>query len=392
MIFLGACGIICEYDPFHTGHAYQISEVKRLLGSEVVCAMSGSFTQRACPSCMDKEKRASNAVKNGADVVLEIPFPFSSLSANGFAKAGVTILANSAMCSHIAFGSESADLALLSETAKILSDGGFEKKLRAFQKSNPSLSYARARCILISDLYGEKYARLLEAPNDILAVEYLRANLELGSPLIPVAIKRTTQRTGRNDRFASSSYIRNAVLQNKSGKIISEMPCENVSDNVNEISQFLPYEVSLEDFYTDNSLFEKIMQVCIMTKNPKELEGLAEIPRGSGYALVKNAYECETFSEFLKMLSTKSYTNAKIRRMVLFGFAGVGANFLKDAPLYTQLLAYSDKGRALLAKTRKNRKIIVASKISNIKHSQGAFCQYTQARRMEEILKKCRSK
>ena len=141
--FSKGTGIVCEYNPFHNGHAYQIRKLKEMGAKFIVCAMSGNFVQRAEPSFQDKIIRAENAVKNGADIVLEIPFPFSSMSAEGFAMAGVSILENSGLCSSFGFGSECADEEKLSKVAKVL-DKSFHKKVLELQKTNPSLAYTFA--------------------------------------------------------------------------------------------------------------------------------------------------------------------------------------------------------------------------------------------------------
>ena len=112
-----ACGVVCEYNPFHNGHAYQLKQIREILHLPVVCAMSGTFVQRAEPACMPKAARAACAAKHGASLVLELPFPYSCFTAEKFAEAGVRLLGQSGLCSHLAFGSECADSGLLSALA-----------------------------------------------------------------------------------------------------------------------------------------------------------------------------------------------------------------------------------------------------------------------------------
>ena len=376
---MNVCGVICEYNPFHTGHAYQINQIKKL-GMDVVCVMSGDFTQRAEGVCRDKLLRAGDAVRNGADIVLELPFPFSCLGAEGFARAGVQILADSGLCTHIAFGSECADLELLTSIANAL-DKSFTEKIRAFQKGNPSVSFAEARSFLIRACLGDKAASVLENPNDILAVEYLRANAALGNPLVPIAIKRTTPRGGLDESFASSSYIRKKLALAAKDKA-DEIP--------RDIKDFLPYSASMSEFFTDDAAFEVARRVSLMTKSASELSEIAEVPTGAGYTIIKSAVMSDSEEEMKKMLSSKCFTDAKIRRMLLFSFFGVTKSDAAERPGYTTLLSFSARGRELLAMTKKKRRIIVASRISHIKKSKIAFKQYAAARRAGEVLKKCR--
>ena len=376
---MNVCGVICEYNPFHTGHAYQINQIKKL-GFDVVCVMSGDFTQRAEGACRDKLLRAEDAVQNGADIVLELPFPFSCLGAEGFARAGVQILADSGLCTHMAFGSECADLELLTSIADVL-DKSFAEKIRAFQKENPSVSFAEARSLLVRDCLGDRAASVLENPNDILAVEYLKANATLGNPLVPIAIKRSTPRSGFDGSFASSSYIRKKLF----------LAAKNNADEIpNDIKDYLPYNATMSEFFTDESAFEFARRVSLMTKSASELSEIAEVPIGASYTIIKSAVTADSEEEMRKMLSSKCFTDAKIRRMLLFSFFGVTKNDAAERPRYTFLLSFGARGRELLAMTKKKRRIIVASRISHIKKSKSAFKQYAAARRAGEVLKKCR--
>ncbi len=369
---MNSCGIICEYDPLHTGHAYQISQVREQLCASVVCAMSGNFVQRAKSACMDKRVRADNAVKCGADVVLEIPFPFSSLSANGFAAAGVEILAKSRLCTHIAFGSECADTELLSETAQILMQPQFSQMIKNEQRQDPSQSYARARSTVLRDSYGEQYAKVLESPNDILAVEYIRANIALGSPLLLFAVKRSTPRGGKDSTFASSSYIREIL---KSG-------------NVDEIKHFLPYDADVRNFDFDEVLLEKIMHANLCVKKPKDLVEVCEISHDGAYALVKSARTAQSYDELTKLLASKSYTDAKVRRMILFAFFSVPKKYFKELPAYTNVLAYSENGQKMLGETRKDREIVFSSNMPALRSNRIALEQFELAQKAESILQK----
>lgn len=383
---MGACGIICEYNPFHNGHAYQIQTIKSDYCENVVCVMSGNFTQRAEPACQDKSVRAQNAVANGADIVIELPFPFSSLSAEGFANAGVKIMAESGMCSHIAFGSECGEIKLLSDIAQILDDSFFEK-VKKYQSDDPKLSFARARCELIELMYGKEYADVLRSPNDILAVEYLRANNAIGKPLMPIALKRDTPMDGRDENFASASYIRDilkTVLEDCRGMDKSSFPASALKD--------MPENVSLDTLCFDNRYFQSALQISLMLKNPSELEHIAEVSKGAEHSIVINALSGASYEKMCESMSSKSFTDAKVRRMLLFSFLGIDRSFMKCDPLYTYVLSYNERGKALLRNSRENRRIIIASCVSNIKASEYAFKQYLIAKRAEEVLKKCRLK
>lgn len=367
--FSKGTGIVCEYNPFHNGHAYQINALKEQGAGFIVCAMSGGFVQRGEPAFQKKEVRAKNAVDNGADIVLEIPFPFSSLGAEGFARAGISVLEGSGLCSSFGFGSECADVERLSRVARLL-DGDFHKRVIELQKKNPNLSYAASRERLIEEALGREYADIVTRPNDILAVEYIKAN----KSLCPIAVKRETPRGGFDENFASSSYIRKNIFDREAGEFARKN---------------MPEGCSLSGITADFGPFCNYLHISLMQKSPSELSDIAEVASGSEHSIIKNALKAENYDGLCRLLASKTLTDARIRRMLLFSLFGVTKQMAKQTPLYTQVLAASEKGRKMLKQYADDRKIIVASRIAEIKQSEEAFLQYSFARRAEEVLERC---
>lgn len=363
-------GIICEYNPFHKGHAFQISAVKKEHDTFVVCAMSGDFVQRAECAFQDKTVRAKNAVENGADIVLEIPFPFSSLGAEGFAKAGVAILERSGLCSHIAFGSECADVSKLQKIANLI-NSDFNKLVFEKQKETKNISFATVRENMVKEMLGEEYSSILKNPNDILAVEYLRACTKL----LPRAIKRTTPREGFDENFSSSGYIRSIY--------------SDPEKRVCAISA-MPKNARLEEIFGNDAPFYNHLLLSLMQKTPNDLSNIAEVPKGCEYSIIKNALKAQNFEDLCHNLSSKTLTDSKIRRMLLFSFFGVTKDMASQRPLYTRVLASSDLGKKMLKRYELDREIIVASRIADIKHNALAKEQYDFSRRCSEVLSKCR--
>ena len=368
--FVKGTGIVCEYNPFHNGHKYQIEKIKSMGASVVVCAMSGDFTQRGEPAFQDKHIRAENAVRNGADIVLEIPFPFSSMSAEGFAKSGISVLENSGLCDSFAFGSECADVEKLQKIADALTPA-FHKEVIALQKNEPNLSYASAREKLVCRTLGNEFANILKNPNDILGIEYLKAN----KSLVPIAIKRQTPRGGYDDNFVSSSYIRNNLF------------CEETRTVA---TNGLPKENCLDGICKNESEFRHYMLVSLMQKTPLLLSDISEVPRGCEHSIIKNAIKAESFEELCGLLASKTLTDAKIRRMLLFSVFGVTKEMARSTPLYTEVLAASEKGHKMLKKYTDDRRIIVASRVAEIKKDKAAKEQYDFARLAAEVVDKCR--
>ncbi len=206
---MNICGIVCEFNPFHNGHRYLIDECRRAFGAEsaVVCVMSGDFVQRGENALFLKHDRARAAVAGGADLVLELPLPWCMAPAETFARGAVGLLGATGIVTRLCFGSESGDLPMLRSTARILLRPETDERIR--RELETGCAYAAARQRALEAMGGAGAA--LTQPNDILAVEYLKA-LELQAlPLEPFAVARRgacRADAGRRRRRGSSDERR----------------------------------------------------------------------------------------------------------------------------------------------------------------------------------------
>ncbi|MEG0377612.1 MAG: nucleotidyltransferase family protein, partial [Eubacterium sp.] len=207
--------IICEYNPFHNGHAYQIKAGKTDTGStHTLALMSGSIVQRGSFALSDKWLRAQTALLSGADLVCELPYAYAAQSAEYFAGGAIKILNALNCCDFLSFGSESGNLDSLRKIAGILAHEppDFQKVLK--DALNTGVSFPKARTIAFEALYGEHFSSYLREPNNILGIEYLKALLRTNSPITPVTIKR--QGSGYHEQAiktttASASAIRKQI-------------------------------------------------------------------------------------------------------------------------------------------------------------------------------------
>ena len=204
-------GIVCEYNPFHKGHEYQIAKSRELLGEDaaVVCVMSGDFVQRGEAALFSKYARAEAACRCGADLVAELPLPWAVSSAEGFARGAVSILAGLG-AEFISFGSESGNTVELEKIADCLLDTTMHDKIKAEMDRDASLSYASARQKALFKTIGATSA-LISEPNNILAVEYIKAIKELGLNLKPMTVRREGvlhDAPEKSGGFASASELR----------------------------------------------------------------------------------------------------------------------------------------------------------------------------------------
>ncbi|MBP8641169.1 MAG: nucleotidyltransferase family protein, partial [Oscillospiraceae bacterium] len=201
-------GIVAEYNPFHNGHKLHIEESKKSISRETatVCVMSGDYVQRGEAAIFSKYARAEAAVRGGADLVLELPLPWALSSAEGFARGAVGLLGSLNCIDYLSFGSECGDMAILNSLATALLDPNFDVEIREELKSG--ISYAAARQATLSKSIGG-LADYLETPNNILAVEYLKAIYNQRLKIEPITIKRIG--AGHDEQGGSASDIRSML-------------------------------------------------------------------------------------------------------------------------------------------------------------------------------------
>ena len=206
-------GIAAEYNPFHRGHACQLSACRRMLGEDAVFAavMSGDFVQRGEAAMFSKFARAEAACRAGADLVVELPLPWSLASAEGFA-AGAVSLMQALRADAVSFGAETGNPEELEELAELFCRPGFHEQVCERMKQHPNRSFPAARQALAEELLGRKLPAL-QQPNCILAVEYLKAIRQIGRPLRPLAVRREGSRHDDPDAsdMPSAAFLRGEI-------------------------------------------------------------------------------------------------------------------------------------------------------------------------------------
>ena len=342
--------IICEYNPFHNGHKYQIDKIREAFpDSTIVAVMSGNVTQRAELAMLDKHTRAQVAVSMGVNAVFELPYPFSASSAELFALAGVKI-ADKIGAQYLSFGSESNDLKYLADIAEAIESDAFEKKIQELI-SNKSISYISAKEAAL-----EAMGKCLPSKsNDMLAVEYLRAIKKVGSGIIPLPIKR--EGADYNDTSLAQTMSASAIRKffYEQNKLLS-MPDKAVSI----VKEQIENGNYLDKQRADDFLFRH----TLMT-NPKEFDTVFDTPDGCGYFISHLAQSSASAEEFFSGLSSKTYTSSRLRRLVMYLATGV-REFPRDE-IFTTLLACDEKGRALIKSIRKENKISILTKQADVK-------------------------
>ena len=341
-----ATGIIAEYNPFHNGHLYQLREATRLTGQPVVVAMSASFMQRGEPACLSKWLRARLAVENGAALVLELPTAFSLRSAQFFASGGVQLLAATGSVNTLSCGVESPELDFGALAQRITSDAA-QGRIRSLLSQGKS--YAAACAAVLSEAQQEAGVTAMQAssnegkdfagltkPNDILALEYVKA-LQ-ATDIKPLFIERRGD--GYNDReisgtMSSATAIRQALNNSNDGwqQAVPASVRQALLDNAPGYDAALLWQLLRYKL--------RLMSVDAIADTCQCSEGLEN--------LLKDAAACPSFAEALQLCTSKRYTTSRIRRLFMQLLLDVPRWRWEDnAPAYLRVLAFNDTGRQLL--------------------------------------------
>lgn len=324
------CAIICEYNPFHNGHLYQLKEAKRLSNADaVLCLMSGNFVQRGENAILDKFTRAKHALLAGADVVVELPVPFACSSAEIFAQGAVKILSSIPAVTHLCFGAEHADKQAFLDAATLLLNEPKEISVKIQSSLAKGLSYAKAR----ANAYENP---LLNNPNDILGVEYTKAILKRDAKIDILPIPRIGggyNEKRLTDSFPSATAIRESLQQ---GRRVDTQP-------------YLPNFVydDLQVKFCDK--LDALEKAAILQKSLAQLRTICDCNEGLENAFKKAA---ENSAPLVQTLTNARYTSARIRRIALHALLNITKHdvdlFLSN-DLYIYPLAYRRDSKKVLA-------------------------------------------
>ena len=349
-----AFGIICEYNPFHTGHRWQIAELRRRFGEEcaVVCAMSGNFVQRGDFAIVRKHARAEAAVRGGADLVLELPTPWATASAESFARGGVAVLAGTGIVDTLAFGSECADTEKLKRVAACLTGEDFTDALHTeLDKGN---SFAAARERAAEKLCGADAAVLRDA-NDILGVEYCKALSETG--IAPLTLPRMGigHDGGAAGEFASASYLRERLLAGEAcGEYLTP-----------DMTRLYEAERTVGRAPVTMANAERAMLAKLRTMTEDDFARYDEGNEGLYHRLYDARCTATGVEELLAAAKTKRYAYARLRRTVLRMYLGIES--VPEKVPYLRVLACSERGRALLKQMKKSASLPILTKSADVR-------------------------
>ena len=321
-----ATAIICECSPFHNGHQYLFRTARLLTGEENIAIMSGSFTQRGEVAVTDKFTRAGALIRGGADLVLELPAAFAVANAQRFAEGGVRIAKSFACVNTLAFGCETEDIGVLRTAANALRSERVNSLIA--EEMQAGGCYPRALQSAVEKVYGADAAAAVSSPNNILAVEYIRA-LE-GSGIAPLPIKRkgVSHDSGTpSGNFASASQIR-AMLRNG----------EDVSRFVPEAPQKITYPERLD----------AAVLYRLRTMTTEELRRVPDVGEGLENRIISAARSCPSVEALVDEVKTKRYTRARICRILTCALLGITEVLQNKEISHARVLGFTPEGEKML--------------------------------------------
>ena len=341
-------GIICEYNPFHNGHAHQLHTLAQLHPDALrICIMSGSFVQRGEPAIFSKFDRARWAILGGADIVIELPTLYSTGSAQLFGTGAIRMV-KALDIDALSFGSETADLDALVDIAKRMDCESTQEQLRTYIKEG--LSYGAAfRKALDTEI--------LNTPNALLGLEYIRVGLAYNAKLEYIPILRTSNHHEETltDELPSGTALRQLITS--TGNLSSQ--CITSTGNLSsQLQATIPLSIASDmtqvtengNYVNYNRYYDMVHSLSRRT-TPKELEKLGDFSEGIEHLWSKAAQQT-SWTTATEEIKSKRYTYARLQRMGAYLTLGIKKDVLQNAieegPQYARLLAFNNRGRQWL--------------------------------------------
>ena len=365
-------GIVSEYNPYHNGHKYHIQATREEFGAEsIVSIMSGSFVQRGEVAIFDKWSRAEMALRNGVDLVIELPFVYSCQPAEIFSFGAMNILNNLGIIDGICFGSELGSADALSEIAKLLLNEPEEFSQLVKLYLSKGNTYPKSISLALGDYYrGNESinADIWENPNNILGIEYIKSIMLLKSPIIPYTIKRIANQ--HNDvsitqPIASATAIRQEFKDfGMSEKLQTALPTASHDIIKGNIASGKG-PTFMEDF-SDMLLYR------LRTMTAVQISEYISINEGLEHRIKKAAARSSCIEELIEVIKTKRYTRAFIQRLlchILIDLKWTESKAFKQpgTSSYCRVLGFNDRGKQLLKKINDNSQYPIINKVASFK-------------------------
>lgn len=339
-------GIVAEYNPFHSGHEYQLKMAKKLSGCDCVAVvMSGNYVQRGEPAIIDKFKRAEAAIYGGADIVIELPMPFSCQNAEMFALAAIKEL-NKLHVDSISFGCENDNVEILQKIAELQLSLRFNNNVKAEIKKG--ISYPSAMSNALKAVLGNE-TEAVYTPNNVLAIEYIKSAMKLSLNLEYYPVKRLGMNhndTEISGQFHSASAIRKFIMDGSNTNL-------KVTDKSIEVVE--KFFMEHKKYNTLNNYLDYLYYKII---NTEDLHNIYEIKEGLNNKIASQVYKHENIDDLIMSLKSKRYTYSKLRRSllnILLDIKTVDINKILSTNFdYIKVLSFNNTGRKVIKYAKTN--------------------------------------
>lgn len=351
-------GLIAEYNPFHNGHQYHIEKAKKITGADAaIVVMSGNFVQRGTPAIMPKHLRAKTALKSGASLVIELPVCYATGTAEQFAYGAVSILNSLGCVDSICFGSECGDINVLNELAKILYNEPDEYKECLQKYLRSGLSFPLARQKAIEEIYpSQDFSDILEQPNNILGIEYLKALYRLNSNIKPYTIQRISSQyhdVDLQEEFSSATALRQVIGQNSLDNLAGQIPITSI--NIFEENYRKRYPIFINDF-------SLLLKYRLLNETKSSLTEYADVSEELANRICNQLNNFVSYEQFCELLKTKEVTYSRISRALLHILLGIKKTDYADIQ-YARVLGFRKDDSNVLTMIKDNAAIPMITKI-----------------------------
>lgn len=364
-------GLITEYNPFHNGHQFHLDEAFRKTNADyAIVIMSGDFVQRGAPAIMPKHLRTRIALEAGASAVIELPVLYATGSAELFALGAVSLLHSLNCIDAVCFGTESGDIATLEQIARILYEEPTEYKsaLRKYTKEGNTFPLARQKAF--SEITGNhSLSSILESPNNILGIEYIKALYRLESKITPVAIQREASQyhdTELNALYSSATAIRNVFSQAKKD-------FSSIADTLKTQIPPSAFPLLSETFqkrypiYADD--FSLLLKYRLLTETKESLITYMDINESLANRIYKNRNRFVSFGQFCEEIKTRDLTYTRVSRALLHILLQIKKTE-EIFPPYARILGFQKACTPLLSVLKQNSAVPLITKLSSVSLSE----------------------
>lgn len=347
--------IICEYNPFHRGHACQIRRIREEFGSDtrIIALMSGNYVQRGLPAMTDKFTRAEAAVRCGVDLVLSFPFPYCVSGADYFARHAVSLIAALGIADVLSFGCESEDADLLMRVAAYLGTTEYEHSLKESLSSRENnRSFAEAREAVLCARFPEATSAFLRAPNNTLALSYLAALSH--TDLRPHFVVRAVPHHAETivDGVTSASHIRALISEGRTEEAFSALP--------SACADLLRDRLSSGAVITDDAMFSSFVLSSLRLHGFSD--DVFESSKDLRARILRRLMAVSCYSDLVRLSVSPTYSAARVRRAILHACFGISAECGRGSPAFTQVLAMNEVGRQMLKEIKSCGRLEVLTK------------------------------